>query len=255
MTSEWLARDWAIALGLAAAVQVGTVLLFRLGEPKPVIVDLSDDNAKPVSVAITPIPDDLPLLKLGGKTGKLPDMWMKPKAAQQKKTAGDQPSTKADKEHAEKTSGDAGVANDASSLDPIVGDAATDPNAASSGNPAGSDAGKEIDPAKAHAVDLYRAQLNAWFSGHFNIRGKVPFDKLKTLKATVVVTVTSDRKVSGYDVVGGSGDDVFDDQLYRDLARVQASGAVLPAPPESYPDILGQTLRLSFSCKDKSACE
>ena len=30
---------------------------------------------------------------------------------------------------------------------------------------------------------------------------------------------------------------------------------VLPAPPENYPDILGQTLRLSFSCKEKSACE
>jgi hypothetical protein len=255
VNSDWIARDWLIAFALAAAVQVGTVVLFRLGEPGAVVVDLSDDNAKPVSVAITPIPDDLPLLKLGGKTGKLPDMWLKPKASKKKSEGEQQASTKADQEHAPTNGGDAGVANDASSLDPILGDAATDPNAASSGNPAGSDAGKEIDPAKAHAVDLYRAQLNAWFSGHFNIRGKVPFEKLKTLKATVVVTVTNDRKVSGYDVVGPSGDDAFDDQLYRDLAHVQASGAVLPAPPESYPDILGQTLRLSFSCKDKSACE
>lgn len=249
-------RDVYLAVFVAVVVQGAFVALLARGEPKEVLVELSDDNAKPVSVAITPVPDDLPMLKLGGKKqpGKLPDMWLKPKKSQ--KSSGDQaPSTKADTEHPATSKGDAGVANDAQSLDPIAGDASSDPVAQNEGSAAGSKLGTETDPLKAHAVDQYRAQLDAWFSARFNIRGKVPWDKLKGLKATVVVDVSPDRKVSGYDVVSGSGDDVFDDQLYRDLAKVQVSGAVLPPPPENYPDILGSKLRLSFRCSVRTACE
>lgn len=248
-------RDVIFAFGVAIVVQGSFIALLARGEPKPVLVDLSDENAKPVSVAIVPVPDDLPMLKLGGKKqpGKLPDMWLKPKATQ-KKGGDSTPSTKADTENAPKNAGDAGV-GDAQSLDPVAGDASTDPVAQNEGSAAGSKTGTETDPLKAHAVDQYRAQLDAWFSARFNIRGKVPWDKLKDLKATVVVDVTPDRKVGGYDVVKGSGDDTFDDQLYRDLAKVQVSGAVLPAPPENYPDILGTKLRLSFRCSVRAACE
>ena len=259
--SSWFPRvyprsDVAIAVGVAIVVQGAFIALLARGEPKEVLVDLSDDNAKPVSVAITPVPDDLPMLKLGGKKqpGKLPDMWLKPKASQ-KKGGDSTPSTKADTEKAPETHGDAGVASDAQSLDPVAGDASTDPVAQNEGSAAGSKTGTETDPLKAHAVDQYRAQLDAWFSARFNIRGKVPWDKLKDLRATVVIDITADRKVGGYDVVKGSGDDTFDDQLYRDLAKVQVSGAVLPPPPESYPDILGTKLRLSFRCSVRAACE
>lgn len=247
-------RDVAVALGIAVAVQGGFVALLARGAPKDVVVDLTDDHAKPVSVAITPVIDDLPLLKLGGKKqpGKLPDMWLKPKKSA--KASGESaPSTAADPNAPSK--GDAGVANDAQSLDPIAGDASSDPVAQNEGSAAGSKSGTEVDPLKAHAIDQYRAQLDAWFSARFHIRGRVPWDTLKALKATAVIDVTADRKVGGYDVVSGSGDDAFDDQLYRDLAKVQASGAVLPPPPENYPDILGSKLRLSFRCSVRSACE
>jgi hypothetical protein len=248
--------DWLIASGLAVLVQGGFVALLSSAEPKPVLASLSDDNAKPVSVSIVPVLDETPMLKLGGKQNpsKLPDMWMKPKASAQKGGEAT-PSTKADTESAPKNPGDAGPATDAVSLDPIAGDAASDPNTANSGSAAGSKTGTETDPAKAHAINQYRAELNAWFSARFNIRGKIPFDTLKTLRATVTVDVTADRRVGGYDVFPGSSNDVFDDQLFRDLAKVQVSGAVLPPPPENYPDILGTKLKLTFQCTVKAACE
>jgi hypothetical protein len=248
--------DWVIASGIALLAQGGFIALLSSAEPKPVLAALSDDNAKPVSVSIVPIPDDLPLLKLGGKPqpGKLPDMWMKPKASA--KQGGEAtPSTKADLENAPKNPSDAGPATDATSLDPIAGDASTDPVTANSGSAAGSDAGTALDAAFAHAVDQYKAQLNAWFSARFNIRGKLPFETLKKLRATVTIDVTPDRRVGGYDVFPGSGNDVFDDQLFRDLAKVQVSGAVLPPPPENYPDILGSKLKLTFSCTHQASCE
>ncbi len=245
--------DWLLAGAVAVFMQSAFVLMLSRGEAKPVVANVSDDNAKPVSVSIVPVMDDLPMLKLGGKASPLPDMWMKPKAAT--KAGGEStPSTKADTEKAPQNPSDAGV-TDATSLDPVAGDASSDPNAAEAGSAAGSKTGTETDPLKAHAVDQYKAQLNAWFSARFNIRGKIPFDKLKTLKAAVVIDVTGDRHVGGYDVVSGSGDDTFDDQLYRDLAKVQVSGAVLPPPPENYPDILGSKLRLTFQCTVKAACE
>lgn len=250
--------DIVFATIVALIAQFGFVAMFKLGQAKPVVVDLTDENAKPVSVAITPMVDDLPMLKLGGKKqpGKLPDMWQKPKAAAKKSEGEQVASTKADTEHAPTTHSDAGVANDAASLDPIAGDAATDPNSNTAGSAAGVDGGKEEDPLKAHAKDQYKAEINAWFSARFHIRGKIPFDTLKGLHARVAIDISADRKMSGYDVLGvGSGNDVFDDQLYRDLAAVQASGAVLPPPPENYPDILGSKLFLDFRCTVKAACE
>jgi hypothetical protein len=246
-----------IAGAIAVLVQGGFIALLSAADLKPVLASLSDDNAKPVSVAIVPIPDDLPMLKAGGKPAALPDMWKKPPKAVQKKTdEGAPPSTKADPNAPPTTPSDAGVATtDATALDPVAGDASTDPNTASSGFATGSDSGTSLDPAKAHAINQYRAELNAWFSARFNIRGKIPFDTLKTLRATVTVTVTDDRRVGGYDLWPGSGNDVFDDQLLRDMAKVQVSGAVLPPPPENYPDILGTKLKLTFSCTVKASCE
>ncbi len=258
--------DLAGATVLAIAVQVAFFASFSLGggkDGKPMVVaDLSDEAARPVSVAIQPVPDDLPLLNLGGKKqpSALPDMWQKkpqPKASEAKKDEAAAPSTQAslDTASSAKVTADAGPPNDAESLDPIAGDAATDPTAANEGSAAGSKNGTETDPLKAHAVDQYKAQISAWFAARFNIRGKVPFDTLKTLRATAVIDVTPDRRVGGYDVVKTTGNDVFDDQLYRDLAKVQVSGAVLPPPPENYPDILGSKLRIEFKCTVQAQCE
>ena len=66
------------------------------------------------------------------------------------------------------------------------------------GSEQGAANGTETDPLKARAADMYRAQLASWFAAHFQIRGKIPFDTLKTLHAAAVVTVTADRKVGSF---------------------------------------------------------
>jgi hypothetical protein len=101
---------------------------------------------------------------------------------------------------------------------------------------------------------MYRAQLAAWFAARFDIRGKVPFDKLKTLHATAVVSITGDRRVGSFSVTG-SGDATFDAEVRATLSRIQSSGAELPGPPPLYPDMLGKSLPVGFQCTVRSQCE
>jgi hypothetical protein len=102
---------------------------------------------------------------------------------------------------------------------------------------------------------LYRAQLASWFLSRFNIRGKVPFDTLRGLRAVASVSVGPDRTVTGSSLVSPSGNSVFDVEVRATLSSVQSSGAVLPAPPPMYPDVLGQTISVSFQCTIRSLCE
>ncbi len=115
--------------------------------------------------------------------------------------------------------------------------------------------GTETDPLKAHAVNLYKAQITSWFQSRFAIRGKVPFETLKTLRGSVVVNISGERTVSGFTITKPSGNDTFDDQLRSSLESIVASGAELPAPPELYPDILKSTQAIDFRCTIRSACE
>src|SRR5215469_6273263 len=102
---------------------------------------------------------------------------------------------------------------------------------------------------------MYRDQLMRWFVERFSIRGKIPFDQLKKLHATAIVTVTPDRKVGGFSIVKASGDATFDDEVRATLTRIQSSGIELPAPPPMYPDMLGTSRPVSFACSDKKSCE
>jgi outer membrane biosynthesis protein TonB len=70
-----------------------------------------------------------------------------------------------------------------------------------------------------------------------------------------VVTVTPDRKVGSFSVVKPSGDATFDAEVAATLARIQASGAELPAPPPMYPDMLRQSLPVGFQCTVQKLCE
>jgi hypothetical protein len=115
--------------------------------------------------------------------------------------------------------------------------------------------GTETDPLKAHAVSLYKQRLNDWFSSRFPIRGKIPFETLKNLHATVVITFSSERTVAGFNITSPSGNAVFDDVLRSSLAGIQSSGTEVPPPPPMYPDILGESRAFFFNCKDRSRCE
>jgi outer membrane biosynthesis protein TonB len=254
------AQDITIACGVALLAQLGFVAVFSLPSPKLVQADITNENAQPIAVAITPV------LKLGTKTpSKLPSQWQRrqPVAA---KTPAALPSPQAEKtvEAIPKTNvPDAAVAPpviDAGRSEPSTQMAPPDAGAVATaasaeGSEQGAAAGTETDPLKARAADMYRSQLMAWFMERFLIRGKVPFEKLKTLHASAAVTVTEDRKVGSFSVVRPSGDPTFDAEVESTLARIQSSGVELPAPPTLYPDMLGKSLPVSFRCTVQKLCE
>jgi hypothetical protein len=255
------AQDITIACAVALLAQLGFVAAFSMPSPKLVQADISNDNARPIAVAITPV------LKLGTKNPKnLPSQWTRKKPVAAKSEPAALPSPQAEKtlEAIPKTNvPDASVApvvSDAGAHDQPNVTAAVDAGAVSTaastqGSEQGAANGTETDPLKGRAADMYRAQLASWFAARFQIRGKVPFDKLKTLHASAVVSVTPDRKVGSFSVVRPSGDPTFDAEVQATLARIQASGAELPAPPPMYPDMLTSSLPVSFQCTVQRFCE
>jgi hypothetical protein len=255
------AQDITIAAAVALLAQLGFVAAFSLPSPKLVNADITNENARPIAVAITPV------LKLGTKTPtKLPSQWQRRRPVAAKSEPAALPSPQAEKtlEAIPKTNvADASVAPNPSSVAAVEQPNASAPAdagavataASTEGSEQGAANGTETDPLKARAVDMYREQLKAWFASRFQIRGKIPFDKLKTLSAHATVTVTSDRRVGGFSVVKGSGDSTFDSEVRSTLAGIQSSGAELPAPPPMYPELLGQSIPVGFQCTIRAQCE
>jgi hypothetical protein len=259
---EFLAVEKVIAGAAAVLAQLTLVAIFAASGPKAVRADISDEAAKPMAVAITPVP----LLKLGGgKTapGKLPKAWERaPKpppdkdtplpSPQAKQTPDAIPTSQVPDAAVAPPVPDAGPAGSDEDAGPSVSDAAGPPGP---GDPEGVKNGTETDPLKARAVGLYRQQLAAWFAARFHIRGKVPFDELKTLHASAVVRVSGERRVFGYSVTSTSGNATFDAEVNATLSNAVSSGAELPAPPPMYPDILGETVPVGFQCTTRAQCE
>ncbi len=254
------AHEVAIALAVAVLAQLAFVAAFSLPAPTQVTADMSDDNAQPIAVSITPV------LKLGSKSPtKLPQQWQRTApVAPKAKSALPSPEAEKTPEAIPKTSvADAAVAPsvvDAAAVEQpnvtVHEDAgAAAPVASAEGSEQGSAAGTETDPLKARAADMYRQQLVQWFASHFQIRGKLPFETLKKLHATARITVTADRKLGGFSLDRPSGDTTFDAEVKATLAGIQASGVELPAPPEMYPDMLGASREVGFSCSIRQRCE
>jgi hypothetical protein len=256
------AQDVTIAIAVALLAQLGFVAVFSMPSPKLVEAEISNDNAQPIAVAITPV------LKLGSKTpSKVPSKWQRQRPVAEKPAPPQAalPSTRAEKTpDAIPTASvaDAAVAPvevDAArpeAINPAPAESATAaPAASTEGSEQGAANGTETDPLKARAADMYRAQLAAWFASHFHIRGKIPFDTLKTLHAAATVSVGADRKVAGFTVDRPSGDSTFDGEVRSTLGQIQASGVELPAPPPMYPDILRSTLPVGFECTVRKTCE
>jgi hypothetical protein len=266
--AAFLGKEIAIAVVVAALAQAAFVAIFLLPPPPHLEADFSDDQAKPLSVSITPVP----LLKLGSKEPtKLPSAWQRAPAAAKaalpdlNKTA---PSTKADQtlDPLKPDAGRLALLTDGAVPEPVTSaSAAASAGPTDSGAPAtassvlgsehGSADGTETDPLKARAADIYRAQLASWFAARFAIRGKVPFDKLKTLSATATVSISPDRHVTGFSITRPSGDPVFDEEVSGTLSRIQSGGAELPAPPPAYPEMLTRSIPVSFRCTNQKQCE
>jgi hypothetical protein len=255
------AQEIVIAVAVAVLAQLGFVAGFQLPPPKLVQADISNENAQPIAVAITPV------LKLGSKNPtNTPSPWQRRKPVAAKSEPAPLPSPQAQKTpEAIPTSrvADASAPPIASSSAAPTPDLAAPADAgavvataaSTQGSEQGAANGTETDPLKARAADMYRGQLASWFASRFAIRGKLPFDQLKKLHASAVVTVTGDRKVGSFTVVRPSGDPTFDAEVHATLSRIQSGGAELPAPPPMYPDMLGQSLPVGFQCNVEKFCE
>lgn len=248
-------REVGLACAAALTLQAAFFCLLVVAGRNDGNIKAAEEVKPPlVPIAVKPVLDELPLLKLGSKQkAKLPDMWKKQppikryedraapssKASDTPKPADEEKKKLADKEH-EAPPEDAEVAKQ---VDTQLEDAEKKPEAAMTeeGAADGVKEGTETDPLKARAVDQYRAKLMAWFSARFKApEDQIPCEELNKLRASVSVQVGGDRSVGGFSITKPSGNAIFDakvDSTMRSLA-----GQILPPPPPLYPDILESTL-------------
>ncbi|HET9956035.1 MAG TPA: energy transducer TonB [Polyangiaceae bacterium] len=252
-------HEVALAIAFSAAVLSGFfTLLVLAGQSKSHVPAAPPPAPSTIPIAVRPVLDELPLLKLGGKKvrPKLPEMWKKNPPVQRyeatsapstkaSKTPDAIPSTPLPKPDASAPPPDAEVAKQ---VDQVLLDAGPDaaPTVEGEGSPDGVKEGTETDPLKARAVSAYRAKILAWFNARFRPpTGEIPCAELKKLTSRVVVAVGQDRRVTSYEVVSPSGNSIFDERTRSTMDRIV--GEELPPPPPLYPDILGTTQPVSFS--------
>jgi hypothetical protein len=250
----FLAREFALAAVLAGMVELGLFgLLITAGQNRAKVVAREPPPAEEVPIAVKPVLDDLPLLKLGSKKVKmkLPDMWTKQapvrrfeeKSAPSEKAAKTPeaiPTTPVATADAAAPPPDAAIAKE---VDHPVPDAAApkeEPNLPTEGAADGTKNGTETDPLKARALDLYKAKIFAWFQVRFQPPTSVPCDVLHGLSASASVTVGADRTITGYTVTRASSNEVFDAKVKSTLDSLV--GQELPPPPPLYPDLSPGTL-------------
>jgi hypothetical protein len=257
--SAFAPSELFLAGAVAALIEVGMIVLvlwagantahIRAKEPEP---------PAPQPIKVTPVLDELPLLKLGGKKvkTKLPEMWKKQPPVQryQEQSAPSQHASKSPdaiptsplaKLDAEAPPPDAETAKE---VDQLLLDAGPDaaPTVEGEGAADGVKEGTETDPLKARAVSQYMAKILAWFNARFTPPvGEIPCEELKRLRASVAVNVGGDRTVTGFNVRSPSGNAIFDARVQKVMQGVV--GAELPPPPPLYPDILGSVVSPVFS--------
>jgi len=208
-----------------------------------------------VPIAVKPVLDELPLLKLGGKKvkAKLPEMWKKNPPVQrfEERSA---PSALADKSpNAIPTSplapADAAApppdAEVAKEVDQTLLDAGPDaaPTVEGEGAADGVKEGTETDPMKARVRSSYFGKVMGWFQVRFQPPvGEVPCEELKKLKSSVNVTLAPDHlTITGYSIASPSGNAGFDARVKTTMDRIV--GQQIPPPPPLYPELGQSTLQ------------
>jgi hypothetical protein len=263
----FLPRELALAVFLAGLVELGLfgVLIFA-GENRARVVAHESLPPEEVPIAVNPVLDDLPLLKLGSKKVKmkLPDMWTKqaPVVRAEAKSA---PTEKAEKTVAAipttpVATADAATPPPAASIakevDQTLTDAAPPREAANLPTEGASDGAKngtETDPLKARAANLYAAKLIGWFQLRFRPPTDIACAVVHGLSATASITVSAERTITGYAIVRASDNAVFDAKVKATLDALV--GQELPPPPPLYPDLSpGTTLHPTLSGK-AAQCE
>jgi hypothetical protein len=247
----------SVALVLALALQVAFFALLTLagGVTSGKAVEPPPPAAMPI--AVRPILDDLPLLKLGGKRvpGKLPDMWKKA-APVKRYEASSAPSPLAPKAPEElpttplaKSEAPPPDAEIAKEVDETLEAPEQEvPNLPTEGAADGVREGTETDPLKARAVSQYKMAILAWFNARFRPPlGELDCATLSALRTSVAATVGGRREITGFTLTRPSGNPVFDAKVESTMAGLV--GQELPPPPPLYPDILETSVFPTFSGK------
>ncbi|HEX9621663.1 MAG TPA: energy transducer TonB, partial [Polyangiaceae bacterium] len=232
-----------LAFVVALSVQVSFfVLLYATGRGDAVVKAKEDAQPEAIPIAVKPVLDELPLLRLGGKKvrPKLPDMWKKQAPVQRfeersapspmaEKTPDAIPTSKLAELDAAAPPPDAEVAKE---VDQELLDAAPDaePTVEGEGSPDGVKEGTETDPLKARAASQYLSKIMGWFNARFRPPiGEIPCEELKALSAGVAVRVGADRSVAGYTITSPSGNANFDTKVRATMDGI--IGQQLPPPP------------------------
>jgi hypothetical protein len=254
MVGVFRPTDVLIAAVATAGVQIALFLAFFSTSSSEVRANISDDNAQPIAVAITPV-SSLP--GTHHHAGALPRAWRRHARSPASEQASvtklspeiSQPSAPAEEQAAPRPSEPA-----PQSSEPHGTSTSDDASPFEDSDESDSD-GDDGNGLRTRAIGLYRLELVAWFMSKFEIRGKLPFDTLKSLRAVASVSLSPDHTVTAYTLAVESGNAIFDEQVRSSLSKIEESGAPLPPPPPLYPEVLGSTLSVSFKCTTRRDCE
>lgn len=255
-SSAFSSTEVAFAVIMASAVQVGFfALLVLAGENATRLKAQPPPAPSEVPIAVKPVLDELPLLKLGGKKvkAKLPEMWKKQPpvqrfeeqsapSAQAQKTPDAIPTSKLAPADAAAPPPDAELAKE---VEQTLLDAGPDaaPTVEGEGAADGVKEGTETDPLKARAKSQYFVKVMSWFQVRFQPPvGEIPCEELKTLRTAVNATLGDDHlTVTGYTIVQPSGNAVFDARVKATMDRIV--GQQIPPPPPLYPELAQSVLQ------------
>ncbi len=239
-----------LAVIFAAGIECGFfTLLITAGANRGKVRAIEAPAPTETPIAVKPVLDDVPLLKLGGKKmrPKLPDLWKKnPPIQRFEATSAPSPMAPMTPEAipssplARKDAGpppppDAAVAKQ---VDQVLLDAGppskTAPQVQGEGVQDGVKEGTETDPLKGRAIGQYKQLLIAWFNAKWH-PPDLPCEVMKSLTVAGVPSWGPDRTVTGITPVRMSGNATFDESAKSTWASIV--GQQIPPPPPLYPDI------------------
>jgi hypothetical protein len=239
-----------LAIILAGAIECSFfALLIMAGASSGKVRALAPPAPSEIPIAVKPVLDDVPLLKLGGKKmrPKLPELWKKnPPIQRFEATSAPSPlapmtpdaipsSRLAPKDAGPPPPPDAAIAKQ---VDQVLLDAGPPPKdtqqAQGEGVQDGVKEGTETDPLKGRAISQYTQLVVAWFNAKWH-PPDLPCDVMKGLKAAGMPTWGPDRTVLSINPVRMSGNSAFDEAVKNTWASIV--GQQIPPPPPLYSDI------------------
>jgi len=239
-----------LAFILAGSIECGFfALLVTAGANRARVRQIEAPAPSEIPIAVRPVLDDVPLLKLGGKKmrPKLPELWRKnPPIQRFEATSAPSPhapmtpdaipsSPLARKDAGPPPPPDAAVAKQ---VDQVLLDAGPPPKesqlAQGEGVQDGVKEGTETDPLKGRAISQYKQLVIAWFNAKWH-PPDLPCDIMKGLSVAGMPTWGPDRTVMAITPVRMSGNAVFDEAAKNTWASI--IGQQIPPPPPLYSDI------------------